>query len=653
MSKRIIFSESPDGAIEGLKTAKNGNSAEAQVVFSFDNSDHFDYFQERIQEGSVRFDLRSRIAQLGYNFVPAASFSKPIITLHPSKAQFTIEGTLYPWMKEALPTDYPWHLLFEPPAFKLGKLVNLGKDLHGNPLLISQANLESRLKEDETHGVDILFHTGSEIVGDTIRLALDGRTYFPNPSSMKLNDILQAFWGPYQLSRERINELRLPPDRSLPIIVQAKGGIVAHTVVKSTELSVAVSTEQPNGVKHSSAFYASPHSAISLFLELMGNGTTDTAVTHVNAQLYRSDEKIVQEKIYVPVLNFPPKKTPIKPINRSFNIHTQNTRRPFKVSPYSPESLRKFDNFVRGNPKGTFYYSYTFPSPEIMDKLQSYAAERRVGAVVFSMPPIANKSFNREHYERMKRMSSSYGTLFVWESDHYGTNIFHKDIGFMTPSMRPIMDKAVNSNSILLVMISHRDVNARTMQNLDDAFTGHKLWTGGEEGYGTIGNGGGPGGMTQVLHLAQSKTMYTLTVNLVKEGEYQAYDAHRNPSAAFKKIKVDCFMPYQMGEVNSRQGNLLGLPGPKIVAEGGVGTFFEFYEMLTKAGFNSLLDPIFLLGDKAFFQYTLDQLDVMNKRNRINPRILHNVHLLEDGKEYLPLVKRHYELAQPKIILPT
>ena len=402
-------------------------------------------------------------------------------------------------------------------------------------------------------------------------------------------------------------------------------------------------------MKHTSAFYVEPHSQESQIIELKGNGKKDVKLRGITGNFYKSEYKEIKPRIIVPGVSLSAEDVHAKSHFRSPYVFVPKGRtleKLMKVSPNNPKSLREFDSKIRKKNDGVFIF-YTFPPAQVVAKLKSYAAEGRVGALVFSVPPFEEKRFNAQQYYDIRELAK-YGVEVVWDSSQFGRMHFHR-YAFMKPEKRGVFDKAYSSNSIMTVFGSHRPLSVENVNELAKVISGFYTYTGGRHGYGTVFTGGGPGSMTQALHLALVHNMLTGAISLIKEGEYQSTDAkpiNQMSIVAYSKITPDFFVPFSMEDINVRQDTLLAMSNVHVITEGGVGTFSEFYEICVKKGFYFTNEPIFLVGNPRYFKPLMEQMEIMDKAGRISSHIRKQVYFIPNGDRFLPKMIEHYKFQK-------
>ena len=623
----IVWSQSPDGLLSEFEVHKDGSYALTRVTVHFPNRRHFEHFQKIVEQGNADFDLRSRVAQHGIDFELTPGFE-----VNESRCCVSLEGKLYPWNYDFLPRDGPWWSLIDPAIFYVGKLVDVSPRLR-----VTKGELEELV----ARGL-VRLPVGSVIGEESDFLPLDKIVYSPKEDFMTVSHIRD---GLYRLPRERLNEIRIP--RKVDnLTIGPKDTVISRTTLRPHDLSFAIRLLQGQGVRHTRAFYVEPHSAHAQIIELMGNGSHPVPVSGVEGNFYRTEEIDVEPRIIVPSQSLSPEESRPKKNFRSSYVFVPSDaglRRAMKVSPYDPRSLRKFDNLIRGGTRGRAYYFYTFPPQGIMHKLLSYASERHIGSLVFSVPPIDESSFSNKDYEDIRALAN-FGINVVWDSGHFGRLYFHR-FAFMPPEKRHIFDRAYSSASIMAIFGSQFPLEDKNLSELVKIVSGFKEFTGGTGGYGTVVSGGGPGSMTQSLQAARLYGLYTGSISIVKRGEVQT--AYKKVLAegevqAYDMVQVDFLFPFDMTEINKRQDTLLGIAKVYVVAEGGFGTFSELYEALVKKGFYFTDVPIFLLGDHSFFSPTQMQLEQMRLRGRIAKHVLGDVHHITSGDQFLPLMYKHY-----------
>ena len=418
------------------------------------------------------------------------------------------------------------------------------------------------------------------------------------------------------------------------------------------DLSFAIDRKQKDGVQHSAAIVIEPHSQESQIIELKGNGRSYVKLSGITGNFYRSEYRKVEPRLIVPGASLSAEDVRAKPNFRSpyvFVPRGQTLERLLKVSPYNPRSLVDFDKAIRGRHNGIYYF-YTYPPQEVIAKIKSYAVEGKIGGLVFNVPPFGDKTFNAQQFYDIKELSK-YGVKVVWDSSQFGRRLFHR-YAFMHPEKMDIFDMAYKSNSIMTIFGSHRPYLVQGVREIDKVVHGFYIYTGGSRGYGTIFSGGGPGSMRQVLHLAFASKMHTGAISLVKEGEFQVTDdkpAELADIAAYSKVIPDFFIPFGIEDINVRQDTLLATSNVYVVAEGGAGTFSEFFEVCVKKGFYFTNEPIFLLGGGGYFNPLIEQLGIMEKRGRISDQVRKHVYPIVDGNQFLPKLVSHYKFQKIRL----
>src|SRR3989344_1854530 len=124
--QELILSHSPDAFIQEVHRINDiGVMAWARVIF--EHQEHLDYLTDAYSRGTLKFDLRSRIARLGFDCTFENGAIK--IDVEPSKKAISFLISLYPWSQDYFPNDDNWQNLLAYRGFRVGKLVNLTPEM--------------------------------------------------------------------------------------------------------------------------------------------------------------------------------------------------------------------------------------------------------------------------------------------------------------------------------------------------------------------------------------------------------------------------------------------------------------------------------------------------------------------------------------------
>ena len=135
----LVLSESPDGKITSFRILDwEEKPIEVVINIPFRHQEHLSYLKEAYKKGHLEFDLRSRIARLGFDI----RFKAGDLKFDPSRKEANLTGAIFPWTDDYFPDDGSWHELFAYKGLSIGKLVNLDSRLE-----VSNEELEARIKE--------------------------------------------------------------------------------------------------------------------------------------------------------------------------------------------------------------------------------------------------------------------------------------------------------------------------------------------------------------------------------------------------------------------------------------------------------------------------------------------------------------------------
>ncbi|MEA2037159.1 MAG: hypothetical protein U9O94_06610 [Nanoarchaeota archaeon] len=612
----LVLSHSLDGFVR--KAERADDHVRVEVVVPFEHRVHFDYFLEAHKQGTIDFDLRSRIARLGYDI--RFEDGKLKLDIDSRKKEISLVGFLYPWTDQFFPIDGEWQDLLAVEEFGVGKLVNLAPSL-----MVSRQDLETSIEENVVH-----LREGSTFLDDFTFIPTNHHIYVPNPELMTMKHLRAALTD---VPRKELTDWQNPKSVS-GITVPKDGGVVAHTSLRTGEFALAISREQKEGVRHTNAFYVYPHSTADLFLEFRGNGKHDVAIEGILAKFYRIDTTKVKSRVTVPELKLTPEIVMAKPYAKSFYVFRPSKdgfKRKIKISPSDLRNLSKFDDLLRNGQRNAAYYFYTFPSLEIVDILQSNAIHGKVGSLIFSEPPLEGEKFDSKYYNEIQRLSE-YGVNVVWDSPE-GRLFFHR-VAFMKPEKRIEYDKAYSSNSIMAMFGSHHPLGDQDIVEFTALLEGFKRFCGGEKGTATIVCGGGPGSMTQYMHIAQSLGILTGSINILKRGESQA------PFADF-------YFPFPDTNLGIRQENLIVDAGIFTFGPGGHGTLSEAGDVFSRKGFYRSDEPAFFLSSDGYFESLRNLFEEKSRSEdgrpaRMNPDLLPHTRFLDKGSQFYPALLKHY-----------
>jgi len=617
----LNLSTSNDGVVEEV-TSTTDSSLDVIIRVPFDHQLHLDHFQQALDQGTVFADMRSRTGRLGID-ISTQGEKNEAFTIDQNSIVYS--ARISPYMTDFLPADGHWQKVVGYPGWNPGKLIALMPQ--------NKVNAD-KIREHITER-EVWLREGSVVTDDGVQLTLNHELMRPFPYKMNVDELWQMH---SDLPRADLALFQYLEQIDGPIIIPKNQGIVAHTNARLNGYSLIIRHDQDNGIRTTQAIHVSPHSGMDLAIGLKGSTTNDETIDHVIADFYADEKIALSPKFVVPELALDklrrdaPRFSPLYRAHRHIPPTHGGQGLIGVMGDYDVKSSIDMKKFARDlselDAKKHSLYFNTFPHIELIQSCLSPDYSDKVGAIIFHRPPMIGDSFNAAYYHKMKELADK-GIEIIWDHPNNGRLFFHR-IGFMADGDRVHYDNAYSSNSIFAVYGSASKCTDEDRENLHEALRCLAMITA-QQAF--VLNGGGPKLMEAASKSAEEFGLRIGTISLQIAQEQQ--------QAAYRHL----IMPFHGREINIRQQLMMeDAVGGYIVMPGGMGTYFETFEALTKNQIERKGRPTFIIGDHPIQHSVSALINAGIDDGRIHPDILKTIKFLKSGKDLGDAYMDHYHL---------
>ncbi|MCF7860734.1 hypothetical protein K9M79_00690 [Candidatus Woesearchaeota archaeon] len=580
----------------------------------------FDYYKNAFREGFGHVDLRSRIARLGRDL----EIIEGPDTDGLCKISFT--AILSPFMDDYLLGTKEDNICYQ--GFEVSKYVAFDPNMR-----VSLPELKAKIEEGS-----VKLPKGSVVLpnGD-IKIALQ----YQHKAAREMLIPHVIYDALHKYSRDKLILLQ-PRDKATPDIkVPAEAGVIASTTLRINNYSLEILIDQEDGVKHTMAHHVQPHSCSELVVELKGNGKHPVKQTHVLGRLYKNS--LTESSSYI--------SRPRQSISTDEMKWIRDKKSPdifvFKETlkglemdsvyiPGDQDSLKEFQrNVIKFITRGEPIYFNKFPAEEYVNILASQARLVRPFSICFrDAPDIGTQAFDSRDYDNLVTLANA-GVRVYWDHPQKGEKLVFYEEPFLAENDVKRYKRAKSSNSIVSYFGSAEVCSTDHEKAITSALEGIAKFTAGN---GVLYTGGGPNKMSAAGEIAHDLGMLVLTMNLVKPNVKQSF--------------FDGGVPFNDESIDRRQPSMIGPSSIYLTDEGGVGTGFELYQVLTAAKIERFYKPILVIAHEGTMTYKLARaLDTGINIDKTVPGYINDRLHFCTGSQVYDALMNHFRFATPDQVL--